>query len=291
MTAIIIFSIGVGLMLISIPIHRFERHHIRQWFLSPEKQNSENFIKAYWDKKLDVLTKMGWGFNLTQLMIGAFVMVAVMMMLPFAFRETWELALLFGVIGALVFDFGIRLYGLRYHVRFEKGLRESALPIGLETLAATGEASQAINDILRISRDKIMLREFENVQHVMAALTIPPEKAMLIRAEQLEIPVYLWLARYTLKMQQFGANTGEAWNDVLEELEDRDILRTRVLSKTSSIRFGAYAFGVGYVGALLFFFHLIAPLMTGMMPFFLVAVTISVAVGIYRLSRLGGDTH
>ena len=112
---------------------------------------------------------------------------------------------------------------------------------------------------------------------------------MLIRAEQLGVPAYVWLARYTLNMRQFGADTGEAWNDVLEELEDRETLRAKTLSKTSSIRLGAYAFGAVLAVALLLYFHLILPLMTGMMPFFFGLVMISVAIGIYRQARIGGD--
>ena len=288
MNALILFGMGVALMVLSILIQYLERQRMRQWFLSSRVREGTNIVIAYLDQKRQVLSKMGWNISRVQLVFSALATITAMGMLPFLFHEPWELAVIFAVIGVLAFDLGIRLYGLRFHVRFEKGLRESALPIGIETLTATGEAEKAVDDILHMSRDKVMLREFKAVKSVMESLRLPCEEAMLIRTEQLGIPAYGWLARYTLKMRQFGADTGEAWNDVLEELEDRDLLRTKVLSKTSSIRWGAYAFGAGLVVALLLFFHLIVPLMTGMMPFFFGVVMVSVSVGIYRLVRIGG---
>ncbi len=289
MTALILYGYGVALMLLSLPIQHLERQHMRQWFQSTSFREYTNVLAEYLDKNRQVLSKMGWEISRIQLVFAWLAMVDAMWMLPFLFHEPWELAVLFAILGALAFDLGIRLYGLRFHVRFERGLCQSALPIGIETLTATGKAEKAVDDILRMSRDKVMLREFKAVKAVMESLHLPCEEAMLIRAEQLDVPAYMWLARYTLKMRQFGADTGEAWNDVLEELEDRETLRVKTLSKTTSIRLGAYAFGAGLAVVLLLYFHLILPLMIGMMPFFFGLVMISVAIGIYRQARIGGD--
>ncbi len=289
MTALILYGSGAALMLLSIPIQYLERQHMRQWFQSPQFREEAPVFVAYLDKKRQVLSKMGWEISRIQLVMVWMVIIAATGVLPILFHEPWELTIIFAVLGALAFDLGIRLYGLRFHVRFERGLRDSTLPIGIETLTATGEAEKAVDDILRMSRDQVMLREFKAVKKVMESLCIPCEEAMLNRAEHLGVPAYLWLAKYTLKMRQFGASTGEAWNDVLEELEDRETLRAKTLSKTSSIRWGAYAFGAGLVVALLLFFHLIVPLMTGMIPFIFGVVMVSVAIGIYRQARIGGD--
>lgn len=289
MISFIFLGIGATLMLLAIPIRYVEQQHMRRWFLSSKAVETKNIFTTYLDQKRWILFRMGWEVSRLQLALVAFAMIDLMAVLPMVFDEPWVLSVLFAVIGALSFELGIRLYGLRFNVRFEKGLRTSALLIGIESLTATGEADDAVNDILHLGRDKVMLREFKAVKDVMKSLDIPCEEAMYLRAEHMKVPAYLWLARYTLKMRQFGANTGEAWQDVLEELEDRDILRTRVLSKTSSIRWGAYAFGAALVIALLLFYNLIAPLMTGMMPFIFGLIMISVAFGIYRLARLGGD--
>lgn len=289
MTSLVLFGLGAALMLLTIPIRFLERQRARRWFLSSRVHETKNVLVAVLDQKRQTLSRMGLEFTRLQLMLVAIVLMTVMSVLPLLFHEPWVLSAVFAVLGLLVFDLGIRLYGLRFNVRFEAGLRTSALLIGIESLTATGEAIDGVKDILRLSRDKLMLREFAAVKAVMETLEIPCEEAMLIRATEVKVPAYEWLARYTLKMRQFGANSGEAWQDVLEELEDRDILRTRILSKTSSIRFGAYLFGIALVIALLLFYHLILPLMTGMMPFIFGLIMMSVAIGIYRLMRLGGD--
>lgn len=276
-------------MVLTIPLHYLEKQQMRKWFLSSQVAETKNIIIMYLDQKRQVLFRMGWEVSRLQLALAALAIIDFMAVLPIAFHEPWILSLIFALIGALAFDLGSRLYGLRFNIRFEKGLRTSVLLIGIESLTATGEAETAIDDILRLSRDKVMLREFEAVKTIMGALQISCEEAMLVRAEDLKVPAYRWLARYTLKMRQFGANTGEAWQDVLEELEDRDLLRARTLSKTASTRYGAYAFGGVLIIVLLLFFHLIAPLMTGVMSFIFTAGLLSTAVGIYRLTRLGVD--
>jgi Flp pilus assembly protein TadB len=288
--AYVLFGIGSVLFLIGLLVNYLERQAMRKWFLTAKEIESSNPIVAYIERQQWILYRMGWDITKTQIVVALFALVDAMAVLPMLFHEPWLLSVIFAIVGAVGFDLGMRLYNLRYNVRFEKGLRSSALLIGIETLTAThGETELAINDILRLSRDKVILREFKIVRNVAQTLRISYEDAMLQRAEYLRVPAYLWLARYTLKLRQFGANTGEAWEDVLEELEDRDLLRTRVLSKTATIRYGAYVFAVGLAGVLLLFYKLISPLMKGLMPFIFALIMVSVSVGIYRMARLGGD--
>lgn len=125
----------------------------------------------------------------------------------------------------------------------------------------------------------------------MNTLMISGEEAMRERARALSIKSYEWLATYTLYMQRYGAHTAQAWQDVADELEERQTFRAKVATKTASIRYGAYLFAGALLIGTLLFESKISFLMIGWMPVFFVGTMLSVLVGVYRLVRLGGDAR
>ncbi len=284
-----IFASSLFVLLLSALFRFFEKQRERKFFLSTGIKERKSLFVRYFNEKQIVLLRMGITLSLYQLVMLLFLIVVLMALFPILFRQPYQLSIFFSIVGFLVFDLGIRWYGNRFYYRFEKGLRTSALPIGIESLTATENTAQAIFDILQLSKDVIIRREFQAIIDVQRSLQVSFEQAMLTRSQALRIPIYEWLAKYTIQIGQFGCKTHEAWQDILDELDDREVLRTMIYSKTTVIRYGVYVFIVVFLIALLLFYNKIAPIMTGTFPFIFALILISVFVGAYRLTQIGGE--
>lgn len=287
--ALLLYGGSLLLIGLSYLFWRHEKEKTRKFFLSSSWEEPTFFVVSLIRGHAQRLSQMGWHITKKQLVLAWMGFTIVASAIPLLFGDAWVISILFGLLALTGIHFALRIYGLRFALRLEKGLRESALPIGIESLEATGNTAQAIGDILRLSRDPVVIQEFLRVRALMNTLMISGEEAMGERARALSIKSYEWLATYTLHMQRYGAHTAQAWQDVADELEDRQIFRAKVLTKTASIRYGAYIFAGSLFVIVLLFYPAFAFLMTGWMPIFFIGTMLSVLFGVYRLARLGGD--
>lgn len=285
----LIYLISILFMGFYFVFYYFEIKIENKYFLEARIEEKTNFIYKYIQNKQKSLSQLGIELSQLQILSIAVLIIVAFGMLPIILREPFLLCLFFMLIGALTFDLFSRWYTNRFYVRFEWGLRQSALPIGIDTLTATHDTKQAIKDILELSDDVIIRREFLNIYNLIQSLDITAEKAMLIRSSALNIPIYMQLARYTITMTRYGCRTDESWHDILEELNDRDTLRTSIRAKTNVIRLSAYAFFFVFLIALLLFYRAIVPLMTGAFPFVFAIIIALIFIGTYRISQIGGE--
>ncbi len=266
-----------------------ENKNEEKTFLSGYKPKKNFFVYQYFINKKNVLFRIGLELTVIQIVMLASLSCVLFGFLPLLMHQPFVLTLFFVLIGFLTFDFLTRWYGNRFSIRFERGLLRSALPIGIESLTALSDTHKAILDILELSDDLVIRREFTTILKTMQSLNTTVEEAMAYRSDVLNINMYKKLAQYTLIMSRYGCKTNESWEDILEELEDRELLRTSIRAKTAMIKNVSYGFLVLFLLSLLFFFNYLLPIMKGTFPFILVAIIILVFIGVYRISQIGGD--
>ena len=266
-----------------------EKRREDESFRSGYQVTKNFFIHQYFINKKHILFRIGYEFTVFQIVMMTILSCALFGFLPLFLHQPFSLVLFFVLIGFLVFDFLTRWYGNRFQLRFERGLMRSALPIGIESLTALSDTHKAILDVLELSDDILIRREFTAILTTMGTLNITVEDAMVFRSNLLNMTMYKKLAQYTVIMSRYGCKTDESWKDILEELEDRELLRTSIRAKTAMIKNVSYGFLVVFLLSLLIFFHYLVPIMKGSFPFILVGIIVLIFIGVYRISQIGGD--
>jgi len=285
-TAILVLAVSLGLIWCVPFIARWETREKRRPFLA--EGSLPTHTPSYVEQFQAELERWGWSVSKRVSTLAWTGLALVGALLPQVFGDPiWMSFGLAALCACLPFPV-FRVLKTRYVWRVEKGLRETALPLGLSVLEATEDVGLAIEDILRHGKDPVIQREFEAIRARVQALGLPPEDALVEHASESGIPAFQWLAQYTRTLKRYGANPSTIWRDVLTDLQDQAQFRSMMRAKTAFYRYGAYVFGAGGLFGLMAFYHAYAQSLIGFVPWALLAWAVLVGVGIYRMARVGG---
>ncbi|MCL6490138.1 MAG: hypothetical protein K6T76_14550, partial [Alicyclobacillus mali] len=170
MTGMAVLTFAVSLLLLwSVPfLARWETREKRKPFIADGRPSVQT--PSYVERFQTELERWGWSVSKRAITLAWTGLALVGALLPQVFGDPlWMSFGLAALCACLPFPV-LRVLTTRYVWRVEKGLRETALPLGLSVLEATEDVGLAIEDILRHGKDPVIQREFEAIRARVQAL-------------------------------------------------------------------------------------------------------------------------